>query len=420
MELWGGTSFFFFGKKTAEKALRSSFLSPRVHPKKQDKTSMLVTLGLAASAVAGDEDQKKFEPQAFPSIEHGRGGKPTNKCDWTKNTQWFIQEKMDGSQFSVRFNPTDKQATYMCGHARIKDRDDSMFAKAIAVFEVMAASGKLNPAFTYHMECIARQRHNRVFYARLPPKYCVLYDVTDHASGRYLSPDELEQEGGRIGVLSAPVFFDNSKQKEPLASPEPVIKRLLQEITEGKTMSLLGGEQPEGFVLKHHGFVSGDGDRKKTTNKKEKYVRESFKERRHEKLPKNALLFPGDFVKQLGAQFCTDARYLKSVQRLRDKHAIQSPTLAQLENDLDLDLMKEYKDELEAQLFAEFKVWPKLVQRAEEKKESFLREDDQVLAVLMKLEEFNKAAVFQAVSSFLFDASRATLTHDKLKELLLQ
>ena len=150
--------------------------------------------------------------------------------------------------------------------------------------------------------------------------------------------------------------------------------------------SQLGGEA-EGVVLKHHRYQhvryrgqwrDGVLDEKQAVteivDKKLKFVSEQFKESKTAKRDKAAELTPTTFLRWIGRQYCTVARWRKGVQRLRDKQDVtwnsqwsevqQAVYVERLYKELDVDLLKEYETVIRSYIDVEFHEFVKVHQRA--------------------------------------------------------
>jgi hypothetical protein len=336
----------------------------------------------------------QFKFKCYPSIEHGKA----NGRDWTHGNNWkfFIQEKIDGSQFS--FSVADGKLHFYCGHSE----------KSV-------------------------EKQAALQYSRLPKMYCMIYDIQTTSDGEWLMPAQLQQEAERLGMECVPTLFDNSQECDvELAkqrNPVQVAQQLIQDIVEGKLQSALGGSA-EGVVVKCHNFekvysrpipqhitdpetlakIEANKHSSKFNNTKLKFVVPSFKERNTSTKLKGDKLLPSQFINWLGAQFCTEARYNKGRQRLRDRQdmKVDDPNYKRaLEEDLDRDLIKEYEDLIRKYLQVEMAQWLKAVKNASAKPLDSKVAADSVIQKLQQIETIDH--VYDLLIQDVCVAARATL-----------
>lgn len=293
---------------------------------------------------------------------------------------------MDGSQLSFsrrclsnESNADQPQLQFYCGKAA-KTASAVMFAKVIAMVE--SIEQRLVDDYTYHCEYVGKLRHNVVDYGRLPRLYLVLYDVQDKA-GQFLQPAAIQAEADRLGVECAALLADNTgHQSTQPTTVDPIA--LARSMLAGGLQSQLGG-QAEGVVLKHHNYRhvryrgewrDGVLEQKEAVvelvDKKLKFVTEQFRESRS--IPRDrAELTPTAFLRWIGWQYSTTARWRKGVQRLRDKQDVvydggwseaeKAVYVERLNADLDADLMEEYGMVVRSYISAEFHEFAKVHER---------------------------------------------------------
>ena len=339
----------------------------------------------------------------YPSINHAKDSSDQSH-DWRLNPHWFIQEKVDGSQLSFsRRRPSkavdEARLQFCCGRA-VKTVAAVLFAKVIVMVE--AIEQQLTDGFTYHCEYMGKLRHNVVDYGRLPRMYLVLYDVQD-AEGKYLQPTEMAVEAERLGLECAALLADHTTQPQPDVNPVALARSLLA----GGLQSQLGG-QAEGVVLKHHNYQhvkyrgqwrNGVLEEKEAVvelvHKKLKFVTDQFKESKTVKRER-AELTPTAFLRWVGQQYSTAARWRKGVQRLRDKQDVvydsewneaeRAAYVDRLCADLDADLLKEYGTVVRSYITVEFHEFAKANERAA-RKPTQLSQELQNDAVFQQLAE---------------------------------
>lgn len=265
--------------------------------------------------------------------------------DWSENHQYYIEEKIDGSQLSIMIN--DGILSFY-NKNKIAGMNNA-FEKAITMLS-FKYNGKdiLNPDYTYHGESVCRIKHNVCVYERTPKNYFILYDIT--YNNEYLSSEAKKLEADRVGFEIVPTLYHNT---DPTQNPYEICDKLIKQIESGEITSCLGGNI-EGIVLKHHAFFK----KGKSVATKLKLVTTNFKERHIVKQPK-AELSADDFLMSLGQSFCTEARFHKAYQHLVEDNRIDPNLPKKSDKDkiimeLNADFDKEYKDELKELLYTEF------------------------------------------------------------------
>lgn len=253
---------------------------------------------------------------------------------------YIIEEKVDGSQFSFGvfggvLNVRSK------GVQMVVDAPEKMFT--LAVDAVKAVQDKLIDGWTYRGEYLKTPKHNSLAYNRIPANHIAIFDINT-AEEVYLPPDEKAKEAERLGFEVVPWFGAK------INGPDDIRAFLERE-------SFLGGPHIEGVVIKAY---SKFGEDKKALMAK--YVSEEFKEV-HKKEWKKANPGTGDFVELIAQNHRTKARWMKSVQRLRDDGKLtNSPKdIGTLIESVREDVFKEEAEEIKDQLFKY--AWDKVISR---------------------------------------------------------
>jgi hypothetical protein len=251
----------------------------------------------------------------------------------------LVEEKIDGSQFSMS---VDAEGTLSCrskGQDLIVDHPERMFVKAVETAKELAPL--LHPGWVYRGEFLQKSKHNTLAYDRVPGKHIILFDV-DTMGETYLSADEKRQEALRLGLESVPAFYTG-----PVTGVEQLRHFL------GNT-STLGGCKIEGVVIKNYARFTPD---KKAMMGK--YVSEAFKEVHAGEWRKNNPT-PTDVSDMLINKYRTPARWQKAIQHLREAGNLDgSPRdIGNLMKETEADVLKECEGEIKEALFAHF--WPQI------------------------------------------------------------
>lgn len=282
----------------------------------------------------------------YPSIDHMKQGLvdgfQSDQPEASENHRWYLEEKIDGSQLSMRLSrDIDHELVFTCRNKKVNPGSEP-FRKACEM--LLTLKNRLYENFVYHGEAVCKPRHNVIQYKRVPRFYFVCYDIYNATEKRYLSPEEKIEECNRIGLEHAPILYYNDDRQQ---CPYSWAAIHIESIEQGRIQSLLGG-MPEGVVLKHHHFYNKKG---KYSAVKLKMVSEEFQERHRHKQPKQAISCD-DFVAELGKSFATPARFHKAVQHLRESGTTEI-IQRQVERELDSDFSKEYEEEMKVYLWQE-------------------------------------------------------------------
>jgi RNA ligase len=239
-----------------------------------------------------------------------------------------IQEKVDGSQFSVMRE--DDETFY----ARSKEQEvsdkgmNSLFKRAYDALKEL----DLIPGFIYRGEVLDRPKHNTLKYDRTPKCNFILYDV-ESSDGVFFNPQLLLGEAERLDIECVPLVY------------EGIISNLKQLDEMLNRKSILGDVPIEGIVIKNYHRRNPDG--KVLMGK---LVSAKFKEL-HIKNYKS----PGlrDVLVELINMFTTPARWQKAIQHLAERDELKhSPEdIGPLVREIQADVFKEEIDVIKDFLF---------------------------------------------------------------------
>src|SRR5258708_719881 len=221
----------------------------------------------------------------------------------------YVEEKIDGSQFSFGLidQPDANGENYKLelkirskGAVMVTDAPEKMFSLAAA--SVKERQHLLHPGWTYRAEYLRVPGHNTLVYDRVPNGNLIVFDVST-GEEEYLGPEEKATEAERIGLECVPVLATNVTGLDQLRG---IIDN---------TVSMLGGQKVEGIVVKQLGpdYLYGQ-DKKALIGK---FVSERFKEA-HVGAWKEKNPMSGDILIQLGKKYCTEARWMKAIQHMRE------------------------------------------------------------------------------------------------------
>jgi len=211
-----------------------------------------------------------------------------------------IEEKIDGSQFSVSVTEAGELVCRSKGQQIVVDAPEKMFALGVAT--AVSLKDKLIPGYVYRGEYLNKPKHNTLTYGRVPAGNWILFDVMTGPEV-YLTPEQKYYEARRLGLEVVPAFFNGGCSNGFMP---PGIEDLLNR------ESILGGCKIEGIVAKNYG--------KMTPDKKimiGKFVSPDFKEK-HQHAWKKSNPTQTDVVQHIIGELRTEARWRKAIQHLRE------------------------------------------------------------------------------------------------------
>lgn len=235
----------------------------------------------------------------------------------------IVEEKVDGSQFSMSRDENGELSCRSKGKALIVTNPEKMFARAVET----AASLPLANGWVYRCEYLQSPKHNTLAYSRTPERNLVLLDV-EIGEQDYLNRAAKEAEAARLGLECVPLVFDGA-----LTSMEQIGAMLDRE-------SFLGGCKIEGVVVKNYTVFTPE---KKVAVAK--FVAPDFAE-------KNAINWKRenpttcDVIDRITEALRTEARWQKAVQHLRDSGELTSTPrdIGLLVREAQADILKEERE----------------------------------------------------------------------------
>lgn len=260
-----------------------------------------------------------------------------SKRSWVDNPDWYIQEKVDGSQFS--FTLDDELKFY---NKKKEISKNVIFATTIDSITLLSSTVNLNPDYVYHGEAIRKQRHNVISYFRAPRHHFILFEIYSKSHG-YLKLDECQREAERLGLEMVQTLYQN---KDPQITPVSKCLEIIDLIEQNKIESCLGGKI-EGIVFKHlHAKKQS-----KIVATKLKLVTRQFKE----SVP--GKLHGPSFIESIVSKYKTEARWRKSLQHVREYLPAESKNddiRREFMIELKADFVKEHETEVKNLLWEHF------------------------------------------------------------------
>jgi len=243
-----------------------------------------------------------------------------------------IQEKVDGSQFS--FGVFDGELKFRSKGVEVDPENAGMFKEGCEA--VKKVKDKLKGNIVYRGEYLQKPKHNTLKYDRTPSNHIVLFDLQEGIGTEIYTPYELIRfEAEQLGFDYIPQY---AQQK--INGIDDIAKLMENE-------SYLGGCKIEGLVFKNYNKFTPDG--KACMGK---YVSEAFKEI-HKKDWKGRNPTNKDVLELISSGLCTEARFKKAVQKLRDMGELQnSPKdIGPLMKILNLDVKEECEEDIKEMLY---------------------------------------------------------------------
>lgn len=253
----------------------------------------------------------------------------------------YVQEKVDGSQFSFGLDDDGTVITKSKGAILYLETADKLFKGAVEY--VNSIKDKLTPGYTYRGEVLCRPKHNTLAYDRVPRHNVVIFDVNT-GEECYLPYSEVVVEAERLDLEVVPLIYAG------MIESADKLKSFLE------TTSFLGGQKIEGVVVKPIGYGLFGIDKKALFGK---YVSEVFKEV-HGGNWKSDNPTHNEIVERVALSYKTLARWAKSVQHLKEAGQLEdSPRdIGKLMKEVNMDVLKECEAEIKEELFKQ--AWPKI------------------------------------------------------------
>lgn len=250
-----------------------------------------------------------------------------------------IEEKVDGSQFSMGRTTSGELICRSKGQQLVIEAPEKMFAKGVET----AKSLDLHPGWVYRGEYLQSPKHNTLAYSRAPEKNFILFDVQIGLEC-YLTPEDKAREAARLGIECVPRIYAGPVDQLTVEAIRGMLDR----------ESILGGVKIEGVVIKNYGLFTPD---KKIAIAK--FVSEAFKEK-HSREWKTGNPGQNDVVQALIGSLRTEARWNKAIQHLREEGKIAGDPrdIGSIIKEVQADISKEEEDFIKDHLYKHF--WPQI------------------------------------------------------------
>lgn len=265
-------------------------------------------------------------------------------AEFFDGTQYYVEEKVDGSQFSFGMKGPEDEWLLMCRshNTQIDINNPGMFGLAVKTVKELYDDGLLIPGWTYRGEFLQKPKHNTLKYDRVPQGNIILFDI-DQGEQEYLSYKDMQYEAQELGLECVPLIAVAGG-----IPPKEYYERWLN------TTSILGGTLIEGVVLKLQPEYAVYGRDKKLLMVK--IVSEAFKETNNkdwkQRNPNRA-----DVIDKLIAEYGSIARWQKAVQHLEeDGELVNAPEdIGKLLKEIAVDFEKDCAEEIGRHLWEHFR-----------------------------------------------------------------
>ncbi len=253
----------------------------------------------------------------------------------------IVQEKVDGSQLSVGIGA---EGVVGCrSHHKQIDSSDNMFDDAVNYVNAISPiiqeiwEQYQHGVITWYCEYLRTPRHNTLAYEHTPTNHLVLFDM--RVDGQWMPRNVLEEQATRLGIDVIPELYRG------VVSSIDDLKPLLEK------KSYLGGTTVEGLVIKNYAELIAFGGG--TYPLFCKLVNTGFKERNKTNW---ALQSNKNKLETYFDSFCTEARWAKAVQHLREKGALlyTSQDIGPLLREINTDIEEEEAENIKQELYQMF------------------------------------------------------------------
>lgn len=248
------------------------------------------------------------------------------------STPVLVEEKVDGSQFSMCFENGELSCRSK-GAQLVIDAPEKMFTRAIEVCRNL----DLHEGWVYRCEYLQKPKHNTLNYSRIPANHLIVYDICTGLE-QYMNYADKKVEAERLGLEVVPLVYQGVVDSHDMFAG--FMRR----------ESILGGCDVEGVVVKNYNLFTAD---KKAMMGK--FVSEAFKEV-HSADWKDRNPGRSDIIQDLISRYRHEGRWAKAVQHLREAGKIEgSPRdIAMLIKEVPNDILKECEGEIRDVLFKHF------------------------------------------------------------------
>lgn len=321
------------------------------------------------SPKTNSEQQKELYAKS-PDIFHEKIG------EWRAaqpEGRLIIQEKMDGSNFTVYRDPKTLELHYF-NKGKLLTNKESGKGESQSVFErtcdaLRTRQNLFWPGYIYHGEALRATRACHIMYRQVPKFHWICYEimipsvvtaVQQAHSGdesdtvvnvtvhRCATPEEMTEILKDTGLEQAHIFYDSIWENEESN------KRLVKIFLNINTLPSCLGNYAEGVVVKVLDRIKKD----KVTPYRRKYVSDHMRE--HKTI--EGVIAPDCTVESIEDMFNVPARFRKAVQHLEEDG--KNITYETVTAEADRDLEKECKHEIMEMLWKRY--WP-IIKRAARK-----------------------------------------------------
>jgi hypothetical protein len=207
----------------------------------------------------------------------------------------------------------------------------------IAVDYVLSIQDKLPDNTIFYCEYLKTPKHNTIAYSRTPKNNLILFGVCDQSEAFKIDIDEYAE---LLGIERVPIIL-----KGKIADANQLVQML-------EIDSILGNSKIEGVVVKNYSkTVLIDGQVMPIMSGK--FVSDVFKERNGVNWKENSHGNKWEIYKQ---SFCTEARWLKAIQHLRDAGKLynEPKDIGNITKEIQKDIIEEEKENIKEFLWNEF------------------------------------------------------------------
>lgn len=285
----------------------------------------------------------------------------------------IIQEKMDGSNFTVYRDPTTLELQFF-NKGKLLANKETGKGESQSVFERTCDALRnrqelFRPGYIYHGEALRAARACHIMYRRVPKFHWICYEImipmlthviqapragdeasitTEMYTFKCAAPEEMTEILKDTGLEQAHIFYDSIRENE---DSNKLLAKIFLNIN---TLPSCLGNYAEGVVVK----VLDRIKKEKVVPYRRKYVSDHMRERK----TIEGFSAPDCTVESIGDMFNVPARFRKAVQHLEEEG--KNITYETVTAEADRDLEKECKAEIMQMLWKRY--WP-IIKRAARK-----------------------------------------------------
>ncbi len=244
--------------------------------------------------------------KTYPKVHHL--GDPM--LDGILDGKIIVEEKIDGSQFRIKWDADHQQVE--CASRRVEFKDNGVegsFKKIVDHIEDVFKNLKWDKTTYLWGEYLGGVKQNSLVYERVPKNNLMIFDGFREKDG-WFNHEMKEEVAKQLDVECVAQIWDGDGKDFTSKTIDQILKKY----------SALGPVIPEGIVVKNYGkyFDAGKYSWMEGWWMVGKFVRKEFQE-----LNKASHLGDRDKLANIKATYNNEARWNKAVQKLKDEGKLE-------------------------------------------------------------------------------------------------